>query len=796
LSFGCGQAEPTQGLGREAEALVAPTQLSSFVVVANGRATFGDRIALAGGNVSATAASGDSITVGSAGVFAIGKGTIGPRVVLKERVSAGDLFANSVSSPLATYASLSAYAAPPVAPPIVAFTAGATPVTTNAPSTLPAGNYGVVTVNSTLTLSGGTYQIQNLVLGNNAVVQASAATTVRIAGRITATTSNHVHLITTGAQPASNLRLIVAGATDATGGVSLGTDAEVKALVVSRSAFAAGDRLNLTGALAASNVTVGNDAHVTFAAGFECNSDAACNDDNACTTDSCVDAKCVHASVANGAACADDGNTCTTDVCAAGTCAHPKLADGASCGSAGGSCGGGTCANVTCTGRGTNNSSITGSAVVGGLAVSRTDTTAVQADGSLLTNVDIAINGASAIHQTLSGLDSSGVLTEVIDYGAGFHGISHAEFITDGSTVTGTVDGRALSPIAFASASDPSAIHFADGGAPPQLSIDPGVIDAASAISNALAAPTACGSSVTAFDLKPQGLPAGQPFAPAHVAFFPSCDDCLGTCEATYEEQEATLGASCIGTAFIPVVGPFVAGACAVASGYGLDKSYQHCTGTCRDPGHDCCPQRCNQGCCNSSDTCVNNGLPALCCDAGLEVCSGPSGNNCVDTTKATCLPSGLACPSGNPICGSGANQVCCLGICSGSACVPSPTFGIDVSATNSSVPGDFNFCVTGTDFTPGGNISLSFGPLPGIDPSNPRPGFQFSSAVAAGDGSFSFGQALSENAVACGDSGQTVTVTATDLTTGGNTTTTLPGRFFCSNVGASAPDYNGGCTP
>jgi len=784
-------------LGIETEALAAPAQLSSFVVLANGRATFGDRIALAGGNVSATAATADAITVGSAGIFAIGKGTVGPRIVLKERASAGDLFANTVSSPLATYASLSAYAAPPAAPPIAAFTAGSAPVTVAAPSTLAAGNYGVVTVNSTLTLSGGIYQIQNLVLGSSAAVQASAATTVRIAGRITATTSNHVHLITTGSQPVSNLRLIVAGPNDTTGGVSLGTDAEVKALVVSRAAFAAADRLNFTGALAASNVVIGNDAHVTYAGGFECNADASCNDSNACTTDSCVDAKCVHVSLANGAACTDDGNACTTDVCAAGTCTHPQVADGTSCGSSGGSCGAGTCASITCAGRGTDSSSVTGSAVVGGLAVSRTDTTAVQADGSLVTNVTIALNGASALHQTFSGPDAAGVVTETIDYGTGFHGISHAQFSSDGSTVIGTVDGRALSPIAFASASDPSAFHFADGGAPPPSSIDPGVIEAASAISNALAAPTACGGSpMTALDLKPQGLPAGQPFAPAHVAFFPSCDDCLGTCKASYEENGAGLGAGCIGTAFIPVVGPFVAGACALVAGYGLDTAYQHCTGTCRDPGHDCCPQRCTQGCCNSSDTCVNNGLPALCCDAGLEVCSGPSGNNCVDAAKATCLPSGLACPSGNPICGSGADQVCCLGICNGSACVPSPTFGIDASATNSSVPGDFDFCVTGSDFTPGGSISLSFGPLPGVDRNTPRPGFQFSSAVAAGDGSFSFGQALSENAVACGDTSQTVSVIATDLTTGGSTTTTLPGRFFCNNVGASAPDYNGGCNP
>lgn len=337
-----------ESVQHKAEQLQVSTQINSFAVLANGRATFGDRTVLAGGDVGATATSGDAVTAGSAAVFALGRSTIGTRVVLKERAKAGDLFANSVSAPLATYTSLSAYAAPPAAPPIATFTAGTTPITANAPTTLAAGNYGTVTVNSTLTLSGGTYQIQNLVLGNNAVVQANAATSVRVAGRISGTTSNHVRLVATGSQPASNLRFIVAGATNTTGGVSLGTDAEVKALIVSRAAFLAADRLSFTGALAAGNVTVGNDSHVTFANGFECNADAACDDSNSCTADSCVDAKCVHTAAPNGTACASDDNDCTVDQCSAGQCVHTAVADGTACADDGSTCTTDACQSGVC----------------------------------------------------------------------------------------------------------------------------------------------------------------------------------------------------------------------------------------------------------------------------------------------------------------------------------------------------------------------------------------------------------------------------------------------------------------
>jgi hypothetical protein len=329
LAVGCGQAGTNENVGKDEQRITAPTQVNGFALLSSGRITLRDRARVVGGHIGVAAGFGDSVTAGADAVVALGRSTLGQRIVLRERSSAGDLFANSVSAPLATYTSLSPFAAPPAHPPIIAFAAGTTPITVSTPMTLAAGNFGVVTVNSTLTLSGGLYQVQNLVLDNNAIVQAAAPSVIRVAGRVTG--GHNVRLTPTGSQGAGALRLMVAGANDANGGVVLGNDARLTALTVSVASFQAGDRLIGSGAVAARNLTLGFDARLTFATGFECNADAACNDGNPCTTDSCVDAKCIHPAVSNGTPCPDEGNECTTDVCSSGTCTHPARPDGTAC---------------------------------------------------------------------------------------------------------------------------------------------------------------------------------------------------------------------------------------------------------------------------------------------------------------------------------------------------------------------------------------------------------------------------------------------------------------------------------
>src|SRR4051812_28613864 len=97
LSVGCGgqpnSRTSTDGpVAQENLGLVAPTQINTFAVLASGRANFQDRTQLVGGHVGASAATGDAVTAGADVRLALGKSTLGSRVVLKERSSAGDLF--------------------------------------------------------------------------------------------------------------------------------------------------------------------------------------------------------------------------------------------------------------------------------------------------------------------------------------------------------------------------------------------------------------------------------------------------------------------------------------------------------------------------------------------------------------------------------------------------------------------------------------------------------------------------------------------------------------------------------
>jgi len=347
LLVACGAGESGEMLGHDELALTAPTAVGGFAVLASGHASFKDRSTVSGGHIGVAPGSGDSVTAGFDSRVAIGKSTLGQRLVLKDRAGLGDLFRTTLAAGSgATFTSLSPYAAPPAQPPIVAFTAGTGTLTVSTPTTLAAGSYGNVTVNSTLTLSGGTYQLANLTLNANTVVQASAPSILRVAGKITG--SNHVRLAPTGTQGAGALRIVVAGATDAAGGIVLGTDSTLTALVVSRASVTINDRLIGTGAIAGRDVTLGFDSRFTFAVGFGCNADSACGDGNECTADACVDAQCVHTVVANGNECSDDGNQCTADRCTGGSCTHPAAASGSACGDHGACDGAGVCVPPEC----------------------------------------------------------------------------------------------------------------------------------------------------------------------------------------------------------------------------------------------------------------------------------------------------------------------------------------------------------------------------------------------------------------------------------------------------------------
>ena len=296
--------------------------VTDYVILAARTVNVGARGNVAGGDVGVAAGMGSTLTAQFDARVAVGQVLLAQTVTLQDRVVTGEIGANTINVGVnVTTGPRSAYVAPPAAPAIPAFTAGNTAVTVNGgqTQTLAPGDYGNVTVNGTLNLSGGTYEIQNLRVGPDGRLAANAASTVRI--QTGAQISDRADVVPNGTQNAGALRLIVNGTIDgAVNSMSVGTDVVLTAIVVARNVFRTGDRFRGTGAISAQDVILGNDAILNFAVGFGCTNAASCNDNNPCTADACVDAVCVRTNAPNGTACTD-GNPCTqTDTCQMGTC--------------------------------------------------------------------------------------------------------------------------------------------------------------------------------------------------------------------------------------------------------------------------------------------------------------------------------------------------------------------------------------------------------------------------------------------------------------------------------------------
>jgi streptogramin lyase len=320
---GCSDSDG-QPSARSSQSLTVPLPtINQYVVMASRNATIGARANVSGGDVGISSTATNTFTGNIDARVAVGEVLIAPRVILMDRVVAGEIGANFMNiAPTATTGPRSAYVAPPAQPvPTGSFTPGTTNVTVNGgvTQTLAAGSFASVNVSGILNLSGGTYTFANLRLNPDARLIALAASTVRVQTGIAAADRSRLQAPTP--QPAGNLRLIVNGTIDGpTNSLSLGTDVQLRALVVARNVFVTGDRLLGSGAVAAQDVILGNDAALAFNTGFGCTTAADCNDNNACTADSCVNAVCVNTASPNGTPCSD-GNACTqTDTCQAGAC--------------------------------------------------------------------------------------------------------------------------------------------------------------------------------------------------------------------------------------------------------------------------------------------------------------------------------------------------------------------------------------------------------------------------------------------------------------------------------------------
>jgi alpha-tubulin suppressor-like RCC1 family protein len=268
-------------------------------VLADRAASFADRAVVSGAAIGiqpGVGAQRGTFKGAIDGRFSLTSSLVAQDVTLGERTSAGNVLTDSLHAPRsASIASRGSYRAPPPPPRVPSVTAGklAVAVARGQTRALDAGAYGSAAVDGTLNLNGGLYLLQSLRLGPDARLVALAPTVVRVATGVTALDRASISL---GAGlSAGDLVIESAGVADAQqNGIVLGNDVNSRALLVASSGLSAGDRLTVTGALAARSVRVANDSRVTFESGFACSVDADCNDGRECTTDTCLDTRCAH----------------------------------------------------------------------------------------------------------------------------------------------------------------------------------------------------------------------------------------------------------------------------------------------------------------------------------------------------------------------------------------------------------------------------------------------------------------------------------------------------------------------
>lgn len=248
---------------------------------------------------------------------------------------------------------------------------------------------------------------------------------------------------------------------------------------------------------------------------------------------------------------------------------------------------------------------------------------------------------------------NDGAQKATASYGLGVRGVSNAELtVQDGKTVQGTMDGRPLVPFPAADAPrSTSAVRFADGRPPPQITVDPEVTRAIpTLLKKAQVAAHSCSRPPRPL-LQNRG--AGNEHPPgSHDGSL--CDQCESKCGDSYE------------TCWIDNIADFFCPPCAVVAVGSCLVFYGGCVGNCYLPGNGCCPVLCGtpvvDNCCGDGETCMEE--HHQCCPKGRVVC----GNECCDLGIGNCAPDGsCGCPTDSVKCGNVCCKVgstCCEGQC------------------------------------------------------------------------------------------------------------------------------------
>jgi len=205
----------------------------------------------------------------------------------------------------------------PQIPAVTPATPGTTNVSTNENQAkqLCPGQYGAISlgVNSTLSLNGGVYQVNRLVLADGARLEPSEPVVILVSGSVTTGIGAAIRpsAQALNAMTAGNIRIEVGGA------VTLGNSNQIRAHLLVTGRFTTGTNLSMAGAAWAGSIHVGASSFLGGDGVFSAQAQALpppCNDNNACTVDTCVGggttvAFCRNTTAPAGTSCGD-GNAC------------------------------------------------------------------------------------------------------------------------------------------------------------------------------------------------------------------------------------------------------------------------------------------------------------------------------------------------------------------------------------------------------------------------------------------------------------------------------------------------------
>jgi hypothetical protein len=268
-----------------------------------------------------------------------------------------------------------------------------------------------------------------------------------------------------------------------------------------------------------------------------------------------------------------------------------------------------------------------------------------------------------------------------IDYGAAVPGPTATRIILENGTLSGTIHGRELVPMAVDEAG-PTAVRFEDGEPPPSESgVNPDIEDALPDLLKAAssAAEKCVGMNGT---VEAQQAVVGKRGDRGHVSsptFSSGCIECKAGCLAA-EAACALAGFAC---ASLPWPANLI---CIAAEETSCFVAYLVCIGVCNADGSPCCPVGCGDGCCESQETCMTPAariccgpgqttcLGTECCD-NTEVCidAGPNAGTCCDPANrcvdACCNPTD-SCLPGVSLCCSAEQTPCVDKCCDTAGCI------------------------------------------------------------------------------------------------------------------------------